>query len=183
MEVSSVERTLLSLAKTLDKASLTLSGLETGFRTEIQISVTKQVAEILALDPAVGSLATAQKLITSFQREASRIAHVCMIARADLPKQPSKRGRPSLDWYDDFTALLLAVAEKAGINPTARDRPHLRGSKWLAACRRAGTRVIFLPAKMRTRKLEARFKRLERSRERLKTETTKSPRALSISVM
>jgi hypothetical protein len=166
LEVSLVAKTLLSTAKNLGEASSLLSGHETGLRRSLEMAVTSQVAKYLALDPTVGSFPKAQALITTFQRDAARIAHVCMVARAALPDGPDKRGRRSLDWYDEFVALLLELADKAGVTPTLRkDRVTGVRSGWLLDAAR--TLETFLYPPMHSRTAEACGKRLERSRRRL----------------
>src|SRR4051812_29178232 len=120
LEVSPIAKALLSTARNLSEVSQLLSGIETGLHSEFEIAIASLAAQSLALDPSVGSLAKAQELISSFQQDAARIAHVCMVARAGLPDQPGERGRRALDWYDDFAALLLSIAQKAGVEPTLR---------------------------------------------------------------
>jgi hypothetical protein len=123
LEVSSVAGSLLSTAKSLNEAVLTLGGFETGLHSDLEIAVATRIAKYLALVPGVSSLTEAQELISSFRQEAARIAHVCMVARADLPNRPEKLGRRALHWYDAFTALLLQMAEKANLEPTlGKDR-------------------------------------------------------------
>jgi hypothetical protein len=136
MQVSPVAKALLSIGKNLTDAARLLSGHETGLRTPVEIEVTSQTAEFLALDPAVGSRAKARELIAAFQREAARIGHVCMVAYADLTHEAGKRGRPALNWHGDFTDLLLEVAVKAGVEPTLRkDRINPVSSDALTECR------------------------------------------------
>lgn len=113
LEVSPVASALLSTAKNLSEVSVLLGGIETGIHSDVEIAVASHAVEYLALDPTVGSRAKAQQLISSFRQDAARMAHVCMVARAALPDLPGERGRPALDWYDDFTALLLDVANTA----------------------------------------------------------------------
>src|SRR5262249_39711279 len=115
LEVSSVGGSLLSTAKNLNEAALVLAGFETGIHSGLEIEVGRRIARCLALEPGVGSLAEAQMILSSFRQQATRIAHVCMVARADLPDQPGASGRRALRWYDNFTALLLGLAEKAGV--------------------------------------------------------------------
>jgi hypothetical protein len=115
LEVSSVAGSLLSTARSLNEASLILGGFETGLHSALEIAVASRIAQYLALLPGVNSLAEAQELISSFRQEAARIAHVCMDAHANLPDRPEQRGRRALRWYDDFTALLLDLANKAGV--------------------------------------------------------------------
>jgi hypothetical protein len=162
LEVSDVGRALLSVARCVGEASRSLGGLETGIHSDLEIAVTTRVAQILALDPAVGSRAQAQELISSFRAEADRIAHVCMVARADLPNRPGESGRPPLAWYDDFTALLLGIAKKAGVDPSLRkDRVTGARSGWLFDA--AQGLESFLWKDMRSPSSEACGKRLERS--------------------
>src|SRR5271155_862317 len=92
-EVSPVAKALRSAAKNLTEASNLLSGHETGFRTHVEFEATSHAARILALDPTVGSLGEAQRLISAFQEEATRIGHACMIAYADLARKASNDGR------------------------------------------------------------------------------------------
>jgi hypothetical protein len=167
LEVSPVAKALLSTAKNLSEASQLLSGLETGMHTDFEIEVTARIADYLALDPTVGSTARAQEVISSFRHDAARIAHVCMVARADLPVGPGERGRRAIGWYDDFTALLLEIAKEAGIKPTLRkDRITRVRSGWLLEAAQA--LEPFLYREMRSPSTEACGKRLERSLRRLR---------------
>ena len=166
MDASPVAEALLSTAENLTKVSKFLSGHETGIRTPVEIEVTSQTAKFLALDPTVGSLAKAQELITAFQKEAARIGHVCMIAYVDIAQEAGQGGRPNLKWYDDFTALLLEIADKSDIEPSLRkDRVTGARSGWLFVAAQA--LETFLYPAMRSPSAEACGKRLERSRKRL----------------
>jgi hypothetical protein len=175
LEVSPVARALLSTAKNLSEVSVRLGGLETGLHTDLETAVASRAAEYLALDPNVGSLATAQELISLFRQDAARIAHVCMVAHADLPDQPGERGRRALDWYDDFTVVLLDIANTGGVKPTLRkDRGTGARSGWLFEA--AQVLETFLYPEMRSPSAEACGKRLERSQRRLRdAKRQKSP--------
>jgi hypothetical protein len=167
LEASSVAKALLSLGTDLSEASLLLAGLETGFHTDLEIAVASRLAKYLALDPNVGSLERARELISLFRQEAERMAHVAMVARADLPDVLGERGRRVLDWYDDFTALLLKLANRAGLKPTlSKDRITGARSGWLLDAAQA--LELFLYREMRSPSHEACGKRLERSLRRLK---------------
>jgi hypothetical protein len=136
-EVSPVARALASAAQNLNEVSRLLGGLETGIRTDVEIAVASRVANLLSMDPAVGSQ-SGQEVLRSFRAEADRIAHVCLVAAADLPQAPGERGRRAHDWYDSFTVLLLQIAEKAGLKPTLRkDRITKIRSGWLLDTARA----------------------------------------------
>jgi hypothetical protein len=167
IEVSPVAKALRSIARNLSEASRLLSGLEDGLRNSLEIAVASEVTKYLALDPTVGTQSKASKIISAFHQDASRIAHVCMVARAGLPDKPGDRGRPVLNWYDDFTALLLEIARKAGVTPSFRkDRVTLARSGWLFDAAQA--LEPFLDRAMRSPSLEACGKRLERSLKNLR---------------
>jgi len=166
LEVSSVAGSLLSTAKNLNEAALFLSGFETGIHSRLEIEVGCRIARYLAQVPGVGSLAKAQSIISSFRQEATRLAHVCMVARADLPHQPEVSGRRALRWYDNFTALLLGLAEKAGVKPSLRKdrKTGVRGG-WLFEA--AQSLEAFLWPEMRSPSAEACGTRLDRCKRRL----------------
>jgi hypothetical protein len=166
LEVSPVAKALLSTAGNLSEVSLLLGGLEAGLHSDLDMAVASRIAEYLALDPAVGSLAKAQELISSFQQETARIAHVCMVAVADLPEQSEERGRRALDWYDNFASLLFDIADRAGVQPTLRkDRIAGARSGWLFKAAQAFE--TFLYPYMRSPSAEACGSRLDRSKRRL----------------
>jgi hypothetical protein len=166
LEVSSLAGSLLATAKSLNETSLILGGFETGLHSDLEIAVATRIAKYLALVPGV-SLTEAQELISSFRQDAARIAHVCMVARADLPDRPEKSGRRALRWYDDFTALMLELADRAGVQPTLRkDRITGVRSGWLFEAAQA--LESFLYPEMRSPSPEACGKRLERSLRRLR---------------
>jgi Rad3-related DNA helicase len=174
-EVSPVAKALRSAAKNLTEASKLLSGHETGLRTHVEFEATSHAARIMALDPTVGSLGEAQRLISAFQEEATRIGHACMIAYADLARKASNDGRTRLLWYDDFTALLLEVARKAGVAPKlSKNRISRVRTGWLFEAAQA--LEPFLDPFMRSPSAEACGKRLERSSKRLRQATRQNPR-------
>jgi hypothetical protein len=165
-EVSPVSKALQSTGKSLLEASQLLSGHKTGLRTHVEIEVTSQVAGILALDPSVGSVGDARTLIGRFQEEAAKIGHACMVAYADLNRKAPNEGRAPLLWYDKFTALLLDIAAKAGVDPTLSKDRHTRArTGWLFEAAQA--LEPFLLKFMRSPSAEACGKRLERSKKRL----------------
>jgi hypothetical protein len=175
LEVSSVAGSLLSTAKSLNEAVRTLGGFETGLHSDLEIAVATRIAKYLALVPGVSSLTEAQELISSFRQEAARIAHVCMVARADLPNRPEKLGRRALHWYDAFTALLLQIAEKADLEPTlGKDRITGVRSGWLFEAAQA--LEAFLYPEMRSPSAEACGSRLDRSKRRLRRGTRQNTR-------
>jgi hypothetical protein len=176
LETSSVAKALLTTAKNLGEASVLLGGLETGLHSDLEIAVASRATEYLAMDPGVGSVSKAQELIASFHREAARIAHVLMVARADLPDQGSEAGRRALLWYDDFTAFLLDIAHRAGVEPTLRkDRITGVRSGWLFEAAQA--LESFFWQEMRSPSPEACGSRLDRSLRRIRSAHRQNPRS------
>jgi hypothetical protein len=175
LEVSPVADAFRSVANNLSEVSRLLGGLETGIRSDLEIAVASRVANLLSMDPTVGSR-SAQELLGSFRAEADRIAHVCLVAAADLPQAPGKRGRWPNKWYDEFTVLLLRIAQKAGLEPTLRkDRNTRVRSGWLLDAALAFE--TFLDPFMRSPSSEACGKRLERSLSRLPNAIRQKSRA------
>jgi hypothetical protein len=174
VEVQPVTSALLRMARNLSEVSQLMSGLETGMRTSFEIAVASQLTKYLALEPTISS--NADQLIASFRQQAAQIAHVCMVGYVELSQEAGKGGRLALDWYDDFTALLLDIAGKAGIEPTLRkDRRTRVRSGWLFDA--AHSLETFLQRHMRSPSPEACGKRLERSRRRLRTPARQKPSA------
>jgi hypothetical protein len=129
---------------------------------------------MLALDPEVGSRERAIGLLSSFQKDAAKIAHACLIASALLKMKVGKSGRPQLDWHDEFTKLLQKIAKRAGINPQLwKDRD---GGDWCGWLFEAAQRLqMFFPPAMHPPSGEAAGKRLERSQTRLKAKHRQKP--------
>jgi hypothetical protein len=172
--ISPLAKTLMAMGRELDGMSRILSGHETGLRERHDIEVVSQLATILALDPEVGSRQQADKLIASVRVDAAKLAHACLIAAHDLKQQVGKDGRPRLDWYDDFTALLLEIAERSGVEPQlGRDRIAGGWYGWLLDA--AQELEAFLDPHMRSPSAEACGKRLERSKTRLKQKHRQNP--------
>jgi hypothetical protein len=175
LDIAPLIKTFEAMSKELKKAIRILSGNETGLREIQDIKLVSQLAEILALDPEVGSRGQADKLITSFRDDAARMAHACLVAARDLKQTVvGKSGAPPQDWHDEFTALLLQVAETAGLEPRlSKDRISGARSGWLLDA--AQVLEIFLDPRMRSPSAEACFKRLERSKTHLKQTHRQNP--------
>ncbi len=166
-EVKPVAKALLTTAKGLLEAGKLLSGHETGFHTHVEVETTSAAARVLARDQTVGSVAAGHKILRTFRKEAERIGHACMAAYADLSQKDDGENNKRLGWYDEFTALLLEIARKAGVNPSVgKDRITGTRTGWLFKAAQA--LEPFLDPVMRSPTPEACGKRLERSRTALK---------------
>jgi hypothetical protein len=167
-----IGRKLSANAKDPDPTVITaLSGHETGLRQASDIELVSQLSEALARKPEIGSIAEANRRITAFlknptQTDATILAAACLDAAQNLKEQVGGSGRPKLDWYDDFTKLLLEIAQKAGIEPTFwKDRITGERHGWLFEA--AQQLESFFHAGMHSPGGEACGKRLETSRRRL----------------
>src|SRR5262249_37031465 len=141
----------------------------------IEIEVASRLARHLAMDPS-SNPPEPYELLASFRREVDRVAHVAMVARADLPGGLEGPGRSALLWYDDFTALLLDIAKQAGVEASLR-KDRITGARggWLYEA--ATALESFLWPEMRSQSPEACGKRLERSLVRLRNRKRQKPRA------
>jgi hypothetical protein len=166
LDVTPIAKALLTIGRHLNEVSSTLDALNTGFHANFDIEVANLLAKYLAMDPAVGSLDKAKDLLASLQRQAAQVGHASLIAHADLSTQFGEPGRPRLDWYDDFTALLLNLAAKGQIVPRLqKDRITKKRIGWLFEAAQVLEKFLY-PA-MRSQSTEACGKRLERSKRRL----------------
>jgi hypothetical protein len=166
LEVSPVAKRLRSTGLALDEIARTLQGHVTGFHTDLEVEVVSQIKNYLALDPTVGSVDNADENINSLRHAASIVARACLTAASDLAGQRGTPGRGRLEWHDDFTQLLLNVAETASIEPTLGfDRINNSGCGWLFEAAQA--LQSFLWPGMGAQSDEAAVKRLERSKKRL----------------
>jgi hypothetical protein len=175
LDIAPLIKTFEAMSKELNTTAKILSGHQTGLHEIQDIRIVSQLAEILALDPEVGSRGQADKLITSFRGDADKLAHACFVAARDWKLSVvDKSGRPQPDWYDDFTALLLEVADIAGVAPRlSKDRITGERGGWLLDAAQA--LESFLDPKMRSPSAEACGKRLERSKMRLQRKHRQNP--------
>jgi hypothetical protein len=174
LDIAPLARTFTAMGKELKKVVEILSGHETGLHEIHDIKIVSQLAMILALDPEVGSRGQADKLIASFRGDAAKLAHACLAAARDLRQTVGESGRPLAEWHDEFAALLLEVAETAGVEPRL-NKDRISGARvgWLLDAAQA--LEAFLDPQMRSSSAEACGKRLERSKTRLKQKHRQNP--------
>ena len=175
-QVSPVAGALRRAGTCLIEIAGLLSGHETGFQTHVTVETTSQTARMLARDPTIGSIKLAHELIDTFKEDAAKISGACLGAYAELTGRASKDGRDALGWYDEFTSLLLEIAEKAAIAPNLnKDRRTRKRGGWLFEAAQA--LEPFLDRYMRSPSPEACGKRLERSRKRLLNADRQNPKS------
>jgi hypothetical protein len=167
-QVDPVAKALLSTGKNLIEAVRLISGRSTGLRDAIECEVAAQVIDAMTSDPA--DTQSARVLVAAFRVSAANVADACLVAYAKLSKKASNDGPSPMLWYDDFAAILLGIARKAGIKPNLnKDRISQEYGGWLFEAAQA--LEPFLDPDMRSETPGACGKRLERSRKRsLKTD-------------
>ena len=174
LDIAPLAQTFMVMSKELKKVAEILSGHETGLHEIHDIAIVSQLATILALDPEIGSRRQADRLIDSFRGDAGKLAHACLVAACDLKQAVGESGRPQAEWHDQFTALLLEVAETAGVKPNlSKDRISGARVGWLLDAAQA--LESFLDPQMRSPSAEACGKRLERSKTRLGQKHRQNP--------
>jgi hypothetical protein len=174
LDIAPLAKTFTAMSRELKKVAEILSGHETGLHEIHDIEIVSQLAMILALDPEVGSRRQADELLASFRGDAAKVAHACLVAARDLKQAVGESGRPQAEWHDEFTALLLEIAETAGVEPRLR-KDRISGARdgWLLDAAQA--LEMFLDPQMRSPSAEACGKRLERSKTRLKQTHRQNP--------
>ena len=166
-EVLPIARRLASSAKFLEDLAHGLAGLQTGMRQSEDTEFALLARQALSLNPLIGNLLRADEKLTSFQQQCSEMAEAFWVALKELKEERGKAGRKGLDWYDDFTELLLEIAKLANIEPNLnKDRVSGERGGWLFEA--AQELEYFLYPPMRSASAEACGKRLERSLKRLK---------------
>jgi hypothetical protein len=166
-EVLPIARRLAGTARFLEQLAQELGGLQTGIRQSEDIEFALLVRQALSLNPLVGHLSRADVKPAIFQQQCSEMSQVFWVAFRTLKEERGKRGRHKLDWYDDFTALLLKIARLANTDPNL-NKNRVTGNRggWLFDAAQALENFLYPP--MRSETAEACGKRLERSLERLK---------------
>jgi hypothetical protein len=165
-ELLPIATRLATTARSLDLLAQRLSSFE-GFQSSEDIEFALLVRQALAHNPLVGNLDRAHEKLASFQAQCSEMAQVFWLACITLKEERGQPGRPRIEWYDDFTALLFKLASLANIEPTFyKDRISGERRGWLFEAAQV-LEVLFYPP-MRSETPEACGKRLERSSKRLK---------------
>ncbi len=176
LEVSSVSGALLSTARNLNEAAVTLGGFETGLHSGLETAVASRIARYLAVVPGVSSLAEAQEahfIISARGHSDSPRLHG---GRADLPDRSENLGVRR--WIGTMTSRRCCWSWRTRrLTPGPGGRGGI-GSEmgWLIEAARA-LESSFLYREMRSPSSEACGKRLQRSRRRLRLAKGQNHRA------
>lgn len=167
LQIKDVAGSLNAHAKRLEDMGPLGSITVIGFARAQDIAVGGQLIQILATDPAIGSVEAAHEYLRDFCDRASRMASTCRAAATSLQSRKGGRGGKSqYGWYDEFTAVLLGICKQNKVEPTVgMDR--ISGKPVGTLPRIASAFERLLPPKMRSRKSATMVKRLQRSLDRL----------------
>ena len=116
--IKDIVRLLNSYAKCLKALEKLGTIARAGFASEDEIVVGGELVQILASEPAIGSVKGAHAYLKDFSDRAGTLSSACRLAARNLQSKKGKSGKPRFNWYDDFTAVLLEICANNGIEPT-----------------------------------------------------------------
>lgn len=117
LQVNDIVATLEAISRHLRAVDRPLRGCEAGLQNGHGIEVAKKVTEFLAMNPEIGP-EIADEFLSDFCDRLNTVSHACSVAATDLKSIKGKGGRKELAWFDDFTCLLMSIAERNGISTT-----------------------------------------------------------------
>jgi len=165
--IKDIVRLLNSYAKCLKALEKLGTIARAGFASEDEIVVGGELVQILASEPAIGSVNGAHAYLKDFSDRAGTLSSACRLAARNLQSKKGKSGKPRFNWYDDFTAVLLEICANNGIEPTV-------GVDDVSGAARGGLAQLasgferLLPLEMRSPTPTVMVKRLQRSLKRLR---------------
>jgi hypothetical protein len=118
LQIKDVAGSLNSHAKRLDEIAPLGTITRPGFAREQDIAVSGQLVQILASNPAMGSVEAAHEYLRNFCDRASMMASTCRAAARSLQSKKGQGGKSPYGWYDEFTAVLLDICKQNKIEPT-----------------------------------------------------------------
>jgi len=116
LQVNDIVATLEAISSHLRAVDPPLRGYEIGIQNVHDTEVAKKVVEFLAMNPEIGP--SADEFLSDFCDRLNTISHACFVAATDLKSIKGKGGRREFAWFDDFTRLLMSIAERNGISTT-----------------------------------------------------------------
>jgi hypothetical protein len=108
LDTKSIGGALRTIAKKFHTAEPLLRGHQTGFRHSHQIQVALNIRRALAKDPLIRN--EANEFLNDFCTRLNSVSRACLVAARDLTSIKRKRGQKPIDWYDDFTRVLIFIA-------------------------------------------------------------------------
>jgi hypothetical protein len=166
LQTKDVAGSLKAHAKKLDQVASLGAITRMSFGREYEIVVGGQLVQILASNPAIGTVEAAHEYLRNFCDRASIIASSCRAAAASMQSRKGRGGRSPHGWYDEFTAVLLDICKHNKTQPTV-GLHRISGEPTGTLPKIAVALERLLPTRMRSRKPATIVKRLQRSMQRL----------------
>jgi hypothetical protein len=116
LQSKDIVQALKAIARNFQAAEQKLRGLETGFRHSHEIEVARRARETLAQNPELKI--SASDFLNDFCNRLNTVSHACLVAAADLKRVKGKAGQKPIDWYDDFTRVLICISGRNNIRTT-----------------------------------------------------------------
>ena len=116
LQTKSIVRTLKAIGSAFEAAEPTLRGLETGIRRAYQIEAAARIREVLTKNPELRKSADA--FLSDFCNRMNTVSEACLVAASDLKSMKAKAGQKPIDWYDNFTRVLVLIAMRNNIRTT-----------------------------------------------------------------
>lgn len=165
LQTKLIVNNLKAVAGSLREAETILRGLETGFRRSHEIDVAIRIREALRKNPKLKK--NADQFLGDFCDRSKTISQACLAAAELVKSTKRKGGRKPIDWYDDFTRLLVFIAKRNNIRPTIVVDRVTRKARGRFLELAAGFERLLYPA-MRSPSRAALASRLSRSLRRIK---------------
>ncbi len=125
------------------------------------------LVETLAQAPDIGSSERAHEYLEDLRDRCTTLAHACDIAAVHTQSlHGGKGGAPKLDWYDEFTRLVMELCERLDLS-TRLGRHREKQTPDGQFYRMAEVMEKLLPLKLRSNTAETRYDRLEKSLKRI----------------
>jgi hypothetical protein len=165
LQTRAIATTLKAIGTDFQKAGQILRGLHTGFHEGHQVEAATRIREALEKNRELKT--SADEFLQDFCDRMNAVSQACLVAAADLKSIKSKAGQKPIDWYDDFTRVLVLIAERNGIRTTVvTDRVTGKPGGRFLELGAAFERLLY--PRMRSPSRAALAKRLQRSLRRVK---------------
>jgi hypothetical protein len=165
LQTKDIAGVLKAIARGLQSNEAVLRGRQTGLRQPHEIEVASRIREILSKNPEIKI--DADEFLRDSCDRISTISDACLIAARDLELNKAEAGKKAIDWFDDFTRVLVNLADKNGVRPTIENDRRTGKPKGRFFTLAAGIERLLYP-EMRSPSPSALAKRLSRSLARLK---------------
>jgi hypothetical protein len=165
LQTKDIAGALKAIARDLQLHEGALRGRQTGLQQSHEIEVANRIREALSKNPEIKI--DADEFLRDSCDRISTISHACLIAARDLELNKAEAGKKAIDWFDDFTRVLVNLAEKNGLRPTVENDRRTGKPKGRFFALATGIERLLYP-EMRSPSPSALAKRLSRSLARLK---------------